>query len=114
MWDLKLGRTVGKIRGGGQYSKYKEDLIALEFDFSRQYQGHGWVATKLALETYMSINSNLQVPFIFKVPHSSRDWSKVTWGIPLGSSVRNIRRNLSYVEHRDELIQIGFDFSKII
>ena len=65
MRDLKLGRTVGKIRGGRQYSKYKEDRSALGFDFSRQYQGHGWVATKLAFETYMSIHCNLQVTYKF-------------------------------------------------
>jgi hypothetical protein len=112
MWNLKLGWIVRNIRGGIQYSKYKEELIALGFDFSRRRNNIGWVATKLALETYMSIHGNLQVPKKFRVPHSSLDWPEMTWGIPLGTSVRNIRINLIYVEHRDELIQLGFNFKK--
>ena len=110
MWDLKLGALVKTIRAGQQYSNYKEELIALGFVFSRQRNAIGWVATKLALETYMSIHGNLQVPQKFKVPHSSLDWPEMTWGIALGCSVNNLRYQIYHVEHRDELIQLGFNF----
>jgi hypothetical protein len=112
MWDLRLGGMVNQIRQRGQYSKYKEDLIALGFDFSRQHQRHGWVAIKLALETYMSIHGNLLIPQKFKVPHSSLDWPEATWGIALGNLANNVKHKSHYSEHRDELIQLGFSFNR--
>ena len=112
MWDLKLGQIVQHIRRGIRYSRYKEDLSALGFDFSNQVRGMGWVATKLALETYMSIHGNLQVPAKFKAPHNSLDWPEATWGLHLGISVSNIRCKSYYSEHRDELIRLGFNFNK--
>jgi hypothetical protein len=112
MWDVKLGHKVSSIRKGSQFSEYKEELIALGFDFSRQRMNIGWVATKLALETYMSIHGNLQVPQKYEVPHNSLDWPEATWGIVLGVLANNIRQKACYSEHRDELIRLGFSFNR--
>ena len=112
MWDLKLGRKVCDIRVGKQHAIYREELIALGFDFSKRRNVIEWVTTKLALETYKRIYGTLEIPQKFKVPHNSPYWSEATWGIALGVSANNIRSKKCYSEHRDELIRLGFSFNR--
>ena len=110
MWGLRLGGLVSLIRNKKQYQSHQKELTALGFVFSRQRQDIGWELTKLALETYKTIHDDLLVPYKFKIPDNSNDWPAATWGINLGTSVHNIRHSGTYFAHRDELIELGFQF----
>ena len=110
MWGLRLGALVNSIRCGKVYQNHEKELTALGFVFSRQRQDIGWELTKLALETYKTIHDDLLVPYKFKIPDNSNDWPAATWGINLGSFVNNIRHSGTYFAHRDELIELGFQF----
>jgi hypothetical protein len=47
--------------------------------------------TKLALETYKRISSDLQVPQSFIVPDGHIAWPEELWGMKLGRIVSQIR-----------------------
>ena len=110
MWGLRLGNVVKMIRSGKRYQSHEKELTALGFVFLRQTHAIGWELTKLALETYKTIHHNFLVPRRFKIPDNSNDWPAETWGMKLGISVHNIRDRGCYSAHRDELVQLGFQY----
>ena len=110
MWGLRLGGLVNQIRNKKQYQSHEKELTALGFAFSSHI---GWEIVKLALETYKTIHDDLLVPYKFKIPDNSNDWPAATWGIKLGYFVNNIRHCGIYSAHRDELIQLGFQFAAL-
>ena len=110
MWGLRLGGLVNQIRCKKAHQSHEKELTALGFAFSRRI---GWEIVKLALETYKTIHDDLLVPQKFEIPDNSNDWPAATWGIKLGTSVNNIRHQGSHSAHRDELIQLGFQFAAL-
>lgn len=50
------------------------------------------------------------MPSKFVVPNSS-DWPEQTWGMRLGQTVSNIRRDNVYKKQREDLINMGFEFT---
>ena len=63
------------------------------------------------LSTYKEIYSNLLVPQKFVIPWS-KDWPEEMWDLKLGLTVREIRRKRKYSKYEEELIALGFDFSR--
>jgi len=74
-----------------------------------------------ALIAYKSIYGHVQVPASFVVPYENnekemkRQWSKATWGIPLGNCVHRIRSRGDFLSHdetawsrRRQLENLGF------
>jgi hypothetical protein len=51
------------------------------------------------------------VPNRFKVPDDDVAWPEKTWNMTLGSVVNDIRSGHSYVDKREDLLSIGFDYS---
>jgi hypothetical protein len=66
---------------------------------------------KRCLLRYKEIHGNISVVKSFSIPWSE-SWPEEMWGVKLGSRVNDIRRRHLYSAHEDELIAIGFDFSK--
>jgi hypothetical protein len=122
---VKLGLTVSKVRFGSNYSIHRDELISIGFDFSNQGKKHGWDIVKIALETYKKLHGNLSIKRCYVVPSDvdirvpntetptseSTDWPDVLWGLKLGEILRNIKYTGSYNDHRQELIEIGVDYT---
>jgi hypothetical protein len=109
---MNLGTTVDSIRNRNAYADYKEELLAMDFDYSSQANEYGWENMKLALETHRKFHGDLRVKSKFVVPTNDSAWPGKIWGMNLGMIVSNIRNNDYYADHREEeLIAMGFDFS---
>jgi hypothetical protein len=111
MWGVKLGSTVNLIRNNKRYSIHRDELIAIGFDYSKQEKGHGWDTVKIALETYKKLHGNLSIKMYYVVPSESTDWPDVLWGLKLGMILFNIRHKGYYTGHRQELIEMGVDYT---
>jgi hypothetical protein len=72
----------------------------------------GWAKVKAALLTYKRLAGNLLVPRPFVVPHNHPKWPESTWGINLGRVTGSIRNDGSFKNHKQELVDMGFDFAK--
>jgi hypothetical protein len=111
MWGVKLGLTVSQVRFGRCFSIHRDELIAIGFDFSNQGKKHGWDTVKIALETYKKLHGNLSIKKYYVVPSESTDWPDVLWGLKLGEILSNIKYTGSYNDHRQELIEMGVDYT---
>jgi hypothetical protein len=111
MWGVKLGSTVRDIRNNKRYSIHRDELIAIGFDYSKQEKGHGWNTVKIALETYKKLHGNLSIKGYYVVPSESTDWPDVLWGLKLGTILVHIRYDGYYTDHRQELIEMGVDYT---
>jgi hypothetical protein len=112
LWGMKLGRAACTIRNQGAYKDYKEDLVAMGFDYSPQPIGYGWDNVKRALEVYKWSYGDLLVPAKFTVPKNDSTWPEELWGMGLGKTVSNIRNNNAYDEHELELEAMGFVYDR--
>jgi hypothetical protein len=65
---------------------------------------------KSALQIYKELFGNLLVPHAFLVTTNDSLWPEELWGMRLGLTVGSIRSSNAYVDHRDELEAMGFDF----
>jgi hypothetical protein len=70
-----------------------------------QYQN-----TRTALINYRALHGHMLVPSIFLVPTDDISWPIETWGMKLGFVVNNIRGGNSYVDKREDLESIGFNY----
>jgi hypothetical protein len=115
MWGVKLGLSVSQVRLGKNYRIHRDELIAIGFDFSNQGEKHGkkhgWDTVKIALETYKKLHGNLSIKIYYVVPSESTDWPDVLWGLKLGEILGNIKYRGSYNDHRQELIEMGVDYT---
>jgi hypothetical protein len=111
LWGMKLGAIVNGIRTGTSYRGRRKELVAMGFDYTSQSVEHGWDNVKLALETYKKLHGDLLVPVKFSVPQNDSAWPIEIWGMNLGSIVNGIRRITIHVDHREELLAMGFDYS---
>jgi len=105
-----LGRIVYNIKNCDHYKKYKEELIAIGFDYGIQLVDYEIV--KEGLLAYKEIHGDLFVPRPYMIPLDDIRYPERLREKSLGSIVYNIRNNEYYHEHKDELIEMGFEFGK--
>ena len=109
VWDLKLGTIVRDMRSKDSYRDQRGELEDMGFDFQttrdRQYE-----VTKIALNTYMHLMGDMDVPVLFRVPENDLSWPEITWGLKLGNIAAHIRSLERFKKHRDELMKMGFPF----
>jgi hypothetical protein len=106
LWDMKLGKTVDAIRNNNGYSKYKQKLEEMGFDF----EWRNWDLVKRALKAYQSKTGDLLVPLRFIIPAGDASWEQDLWGMKLGKTVNGIRNKNYYSGYRQELEEMGFDY----
>jgi hypothetical protein len=110
-WNMTLGYVVNTIRTGNSHVDKREDLESIGFDYSSQSLRHGYDLVKTALLTYKVLHKDMLVPYKFVVPDGDDAWPEKTWNMSLRVYVNNIRRGHSYVDKREDLLSIGFDFN---
>jgi hypothetical protein len=108
-WNMTLGAVVNIISGGNGYTEEREDLLSIGFDYSSQIGKYDLVKT--ALLTYKDLYNDMLVPRSFKLPHGDDAWPEDTWNMTLGAVVNIIRGGHGYVDKREDLLSIGFDYS---
>jgi hypothetical protein len=114
-WGMKLGSIVNTIRSYGQYlsddkPERKEWLDEMGFVWDEHERR--WDIAQTALTMYKEEHGDLNVPHAFVVP-SSAPWAEETWGMKLGSIVRDIRSQGHYLsddkpERKEWLDEMGF------
>jgi hypothetical protein len=108
---MRLGFVVGNIRSQISNTDHREDLESIGFDFNPQENGYGYDLTNRALLNYQNIYGNLLVPHRYVVIAGDVEWPEESWGMSLGFAVTSIRGGHSYLDKREELESIGFDYS---
>ena len=98
-----------KIRQGAVFntSECVEKLTEVGFEWDAQKDTRGWAAIKQALQMYLELYGNLNIPFSMIVP-AEDPWPKQLWSLQLGARVSDIRAGRIYLQHKDELDQLGF------
>lgn len=109
-WDMNLGSIVGSIRGAGCYVGMREKLEEIGFDYTSQKVVYGDDSVRLALHAYKEYNGDLLISPDFIIP-SNKMWPEEVWDMKLGLVVKNIRRGKSYISLREELEEMGLDYS---
>ena len=108
LWGTKLGITVSSIRNSNTYAEHKPELLEMGFVYDPQQ--YRWEKVKRALLAYKRIKDDLVVPQSFTIPEGDVSWVRDLWGMKLGITVSSIRNNISYAEHKPELLEMGFDY----
>jgi hypothetical protein len=108
---MKLGLIVSNLRSQNSYADHREDLESIGFDYDPQENGYGYESVSRALQNYQDIYGNLLVPHRYVVIAGDVEWPEETWGMTLGAAVTSIRSGHSYLDKREELEGIGFDYS---
>lgn len=60
---------------------------------------------------YKELHGTMRVPPDFVVPYKSKDWSEELWGLRAGSTASSVRIGRFFMNDRDDLLSIGFDYS---
>ncbi len=112
-WGMLLGKKLYGICSHGKYSKYKDRLVALGVEIKvKKVQNAGFDAIYSALVAYKSLHSHVKVPQQFIVPLEDSNYPENTWGLRLGQAVSGIRNRGNYVERREQLLSLGFNYTK--
>ena len=69
-----------------------------------------WNKIEKALQIYKSRHGDLLVPLKFVIEGGDESWPEELWGIRLGSVVIQIRSQNYYSAHKDDLMEMGFDY----
>ena len=109
-WDLRLGLAVNSLRRGSQAARH-ERLSSIGFCFNASHAKYE--LAKMALLNYKELNGDMRVLACFEVPTNSTHWPEETWGLKLGTIVRNIRSGDSHADMRDDLLNVGFCFNTV-
>jgi hypothetical protein len=124
LWGMKLGAIVTDIVTNDAYEEHRADFEDLGMDFKLLRTRHGrrkrgvcsdrlvWSDIKLALDIYRNVTGHLRVGGAFSIPEHDASWPQRLWGMRLGAIARNIRTKEYLVEHRDELLMLGFPFDE--
>ena len=101
----KLGLLLKNIRAGHIYAQQKKDWIKLGVDFNVIPKGD-WPRVRDALLRYKELKGKLRMARKFEVP-SSIDWPETMWEMKLGYTLKNIKYEGYYSDHRKELENMG-------
>ena len=63
---------------------------------------------------YRELHGNMHILPSFVVPYKSKDWDKDLWGIRVGYTVSNVRAGRFFTNNREDLLSIGFEYSRKI
>jgi hypothetical protein len=114
IWGMKLGSISDSIRNNNTWKSNKPQLQDIGFDYNPQKYNYSFTEILKAFQVYKTINKiegTFSVPKSFSVPKESQDWPEDTWGINLGGITKHIRNRGSYKNHREQLLEVGFDYS---
>jgi hypothetical protein len=113
-WGMRLGDVVTNMRCRDTYPALREEMMEMGLDYTPVgRRAHGDDLVRLVLGIYKSIYGNLLIPYSFRIPKDDDDWPRNLWGMQLGALAARIRRNLCYVNMRDELLLLGFVYADI-
>jgi len=114
-WGMKLGITVKAIRNRTSYVAHEQELLALGFDYGRQKAQTVFKFEQIfeALQHFHAINGHFKVPRKFIVPMGGEDgaYPESTWGMKLGERAFRIYNCEAYLERKNELDAVGFEFN---
>ena len=68
---------------------------------------------KRCLLRYLELHGDMRVRHSFEIPWVN-NWSEEMWGYKLGNQTRLIRESHIHTDKRDELIDIGFSYKKLL
>ena len=110
-----LACTVYNMKWWQEHVKQKPERVSQlnELGFVWERLQSEWNLVLEALVTFSLLHGHVLVPCKFVVPRTS-DWSKATWGIPLGDCVYRIRARNDFLRssyaaaRRDQLDGLGF------
>ena len=105
--SMKLGSIVNSIRSGIIYCNHRDELLKIGFVYEAPLKC-SWDTFKLALLRYVELHNHSMVAEAFVVPRNSTEWPKVTWGLRLGATANNVRRNFAFKNKKEELLALGF------
>jgi len=97
LWGMKLGQVVNDIRNSNTYKEYRDELLAMGFDYNKQIRDFKIVRT--ALLTYKTMHNDLLIPQDYIVPRDDSRYPQEVWGMKLGQVVSNIRNIDNYADH---------------
>ena len=105
--SMKLGSIVNSIRSGTIYTNHRAELLEIGFVYEAPLK-YSWETFKLALLRYIELYNDSMVTEAFVVPRNTTEWPKATWGLKLGATANNVRRNFAFKERKEELFKMGF------
>jgi hypothetical protein len=110
---MKLGVVASTIRRGKAYRHIRDELVSIGFNYEFQRRHHGKKLIMTALQRYKELFGDLLVPTLYRIPVDSKteDWPKETWDMSLGSIVGSIRGGDCHLALREELEEMGFDYT---
>lgn len=119
-WGLLLGRRLYCMRMENTYPEQRDRLLALgvNFDVKPKHNKPHKAAHVItfpvlyaALVAYKNIHGNVDVPCRYVIGADDDRFPEEARELPLGSRLRRIRENKTYLEYRDTLIELGVRFN---
>lgn len=109
-WGMSLGRIVQGIRHDNYYPELVARLVENGFDMEAQKRGKNYTVVENALLVYKQQFGNLNINGSFVVAEDDERYPKEMRGSALATVVKSIRNNGAYAEHKERLVELGFDF----
>jgi hypothetical protein len=107
IWGHALGETVNGIRNHDLYKEYREELVAMGFEydpmtlrFQRYYK---------ALLRYKELYGHFDIPYSYTIPQESREFEEEFWGMKLGLIYWNIRKLGYFAEYAHRWKELGIE-----
>jgi hypothetical protein len=85
-------------------------IITIGLPMIPQVPVYDYELLRSAFVRYSRLYGDLDLPSNFVVPVKNKDWPKETWGMMLGAIARRIRKGEYYVDKKEDLIAIGFEY----
>lgn len=104
-WGLTLGEIVNHIRNHDNYEDYREELLAMGFEFDpmkARFQRYF-----RALQRYQTVFGHLNIPLRYIIPKGSIEFDEECWDMRLGLVCWNMRNLGYFAEFADQLKPLG-------
>jgi len=111
-WNIPLGSVLCRIRRGSLFKIHHEELAGIGFDFKLQQKRYGYPLVKRSLQRYKEMYNDLFIPLKFVVPRTT-EWPEESWDMSLGHCVSSIRIGMTFKQHKEDLIGIGFEYGTL-
>lgn len=111
-WNTYLGDVINDLRSGKAQLKSGEREKLDNIGFIWNYISECERVILLAFQAYKKKFGDLNIPRKFVIPENSADFPVVTWGLRLGSKVKDIRGHGGFKNLHEELKKLGFGFER--
>lgn len=109
----ELGERLHRMCREGREDKHAQLLTELGVEFKIRTKKIPFSILYDALTSYKAVHGNLSIPLSFVVPEGDANFDKQVWGLKLGQMLKNVRRGLSYKDHKQALVELGVEFSNL-